>query len=289
MYVKINPKGVVIVINSTNKAINNSTDKNTKHSIYKIFRVFMIIVATIFFLWFLLPVFVYGILNAFNTMGMLACLYVIAFFSTRNFFKGIKDRFYEKKLTKLLWKTGRFCIYSFAIYCFSISIVMAVFASIPPAENSSEIILGAQVKGTAPSLSLYDRIIAGEEYLKENPDSICVATGGLGDTALITEARCIADVLTEHGIDSNRIYLENNSRNTQENIKFAYSIIQENGENENIAIVSDGFHQARARLIARKLGISSQIGAVSAKTNWIYLPTFWIREWFALPYDAFFR
>lgn len=277
------------MINSTNKAINNSTDKNTKNDIYKMFRVFMISIATIFFLWFLLPVFVYGILNAFNAMGMLACLYVIAFFSARDAFKKIKERLYRKKVTKLLWQTGRFCIYSFAIYCFLISVVMAVFASIPPAENSSEIILGAQVKGTAPSLSLYDRIIAGEKYLKENPDSICVATGGLGNTALITEARCIADVLTEHGIAQDRIYLENNSRNTQENIKFAYSIIKENGENENIAIVSDGFHQARARLIARKLGIKSQIGAVSAKTNWIYLPTFWIREWFALPYDAFFR
>lgn len=274
---------------STNKATNSSTDKSTKHNIFKIFCVFMITVATIFFLWFLLPVFVYGILNAFNTMGMLACLYIIAFFSARDVFKRIKAKLYEKRPTKLLWQTGRFCIYAFAIYCFSISIVMAVFANIPPAENSSEIILGAQVKGTAPTLSLYDRIIAGEEYLKENPDSICVATGGLGDTATITEAQCISNVLTEHGITQDRIYLENNSKNTQENIKFAYSIIQENGENENIAIVSDAFHQARARLIARKLGINSEIGAVSAKTNWIYLPTFWIREWFALPYDAFFR
>lgn len=289
MYVKIPSKGEIVLTELKNKATNSDTDKNTEHRIFKIFRVFMITVATIFFLWFLLPVFVYGILNAFNTMGMLACLYVIAFFSARNAFKEIKAKLYEKKLTKLLWQTGRFCIYSFALYCFLISVVMAVFASIPPTENSSEIILGAQVKGTAPSLSLYDRIMAGEEYLKENPKSICVATGGLGDTATITEAQCISNVLTEHGIAQDRIYLENNSKNTQENIKFAYSIIKENGENENIAIVSDAFHQARARLIARKLGISSQIGAVSAKTNWIYLPTFWIREWFALPYDAFFR
>ena len=266
-------------------------DKNTKCKdlFYNIFRCFMVIVASIFLLWFLLPLFVYGILNAFNLMGILACAYVIVFYGARPFFRKLKEKFYDKKFTRILWKTGRFCIYAFAVYGFVISIIMAVFANIPPADNSSEIILGAQVKGTSPTLSLYDRIIAGEEYLRENPDSICVGTGGLGDTAEITEAQCIYNVLTEHGIDSDRIYLENNARNTKENIEYSYNTIKENGENENIAIVSDGFHQARARLIARKLGIDSQIGAVSAETNWIYLPTFWVREWFALPYDAFFR
>lgn len=275
--------------NLLKKSDNKYNKSKNKNLYYKIFRCFIIIVAGIFLLWFLLPFFVYGILNVFNLMGILACAYVIAFYSARSFFKKLKEKFYNKKLTQILWKTVRFCIYTFAMYGFVISIVMAVFASISPADNSSEIILGAQVKGTNPTLSLYDRIIAGEEYLKENPNSICVGTGGLGDTAKITEAQCIYNVLTEHGIDSDRIYLENNAKNTKENIEYSYNIIKENGENENIAIVSDGFHQARARLIARKLGINSQIGAVNAKTNWIYLPTFWVREWFALPYDAFFR
>lgn len=263
--------------------------KSKKELCYNIFRYFMVTVAGIFFLWFLLPVFVYGILNAFNLMGMLACLYVMLFYGARQQFRKLKEKFYLKKPTEILWKIIRFCIYAFSLYALVISIVMTIFASIPPAENSSAIILGAQVKGTAPTLSLYDRILAGEKYLNENPNSICIATGGLGDTADITEAQCISNVLTGHGIDNGRIYLENNSRNTQQNIKFAYDIIQENEENQNIAIVSDGFHQARARLIARKLGITSYIGSVSAKTNWIYLPTFWVREWFALPYDFFFR
>ncbi len=263
--------------------------ENTDSRIYKIFRVFMLTISTVFFIWFLLPVFVYGILNFFNLMGMIFCAYAIAFYGAREKFKNIKEKFCLKKLTRLLWITGRFFIYLFLIYGTVISVVMLVFANIQPVENSSAIILGSQVKGTSPSLNLYDRIIAGEEFLKNNPDSICVATGGLGDTAEITEAQCIYNVLTEHGVSSDRIYLENDSKNTQQNIKFAYSIIKENNKNQNIAIVSDGFHQARARLIARKLGITTEIGAVSANTNWIYLPTFWIREWFALPYDAFFR
>lgn len=136
---------------------------------------------------------------------------------------------------------------------------------------------------------LNDRITAGKNYLDENPGAICVATGGLGNSANITEAQCMYNVLTESGIDKNRIFLEESATNTQENLMYSYDIIKKQGASTDIAIVSDGFHQARALLIARKLGIDSKIGAVNANTNLIFLPTFWVREWFGLPYDALFR
>lgn len=281
---------------TTSNIFENGTKNSTesKHSkrltiLYGIFRVFIVIISCVFLVWFILPYIVYHILNAFNLIGIVACLFIMVFYGARPLFKKLREKLYEKKITKILWKTVRFFIYAFASYAFIVSIVMAVCANTPPVQNASEIMLGAQVKGTQPTLSLYDRITAGREFLEENPESICVATGGLGDTAEITEAQCMYNVLTSEGIDGNRIYLENNAINTKENIKFSYEIIKDNDENENLAIVSDGFHQARARLIARKLGITSHIGAVSADTNWIYLPTFWVREWFALPYDLFFR
>ncbi len=283
---------IFITSNISENGTKNSTENNQSKGltiVYSIFRAFMVITACVFLVWFILPYIVYHILNAFNLMGIVACLFIIAFYGARPLFKKLREKLYMKKIARILWKTVRFFIYAFASYAFIISIIMAVCANIPPVQNASEIMLGAQVKGTQPTLSLYDRITAGREFLEENPESICVATGGLGDTAEITEAQCMYNVLTSEGIDGNRIYLENNAINTKENIKFSYEIIKENDENENLAIVSDGFHQARARLIARKLGITSHIGAVSADTNWIYLPTFWVREWFALPYDLFFR
>lgn len=276
--------------NSATSSENEPKRENKALTIaYGIFRFSMIFIACIFLIWFILPFIIYNILNAFNLMGIMVCLFVLAFYGVRPLFKKLREKLYQKKITRILWQTSRFLIYAFASYAFVISIIMVVCANIPPVQNASEIMLGAQVKGTQPTLSLYDRITAGREFLEENPKSICVASGGLGDTAEITEAQCMYNVLTSEGVDGNRIYLENNAVNTKENIKFSYEIIKENGENENIAIVSDGFHQARARLITRKLGITSHIGAVSADTNWIYLPTFWVREWFALPYDLLFR
>ena len=235
---------------------------------YNIFRIMVIAVATVFLLWFIAPVLIFGILIAYNFLGICIC---------------------KKKLTKILWRMGKLGIYAFGVYGVIISIIMGVCACIPPSENSTAILLGAQVRGTSPSLILYDRITACREYLEDSPNAVCVATGGLGDTASITEAQCMYNVLTEQGIESTRIYKEENATNTQENIKLSYEIIKEQGANSNIAIVSDGFHQARARLIARKLGLKCNIGAVSSNTNLILLPTYWLREWFGLPYDAFFR
>lgn len=272
-------------INSVSKKTPN--DKNI--FLYNVFRGLMIFLSVIFCIWFILPVFIYGIINTFNIMGILACIYVFLFYTFRNTAKNIRHKFYKKSITKFLWKIGRLCIYAFTTYGLLISIVMIIFANITPSENATAIILGAQVKGTRPTLSLYDRIVAGEKYLEENPKAVCVTTGGLGDTAEITEAQCMYNVMVEEGIDRNRIFLENNATSTKENIVFSYEIIKEINANENIAIVSDGFHQFRARIIARKSGITGNIGAISAKTNLIYLPTFWIREWFAIPYDIFFR
>lgn len=264
-------------------------EKSKNKTLYNVFRGLMIFLSVIFCIWFIIPFFVYNIFNAFNIIGILACIYIFLFYTFRNTAKNIKQKFYKKSITKFLWKFGRFCIYAFAAYGLLISVVMIIFANIAPSENATAIILGAQVQGTRPTLSLYDRIVAGEKYLEENPNAVCVTTGGLGDTAEITEAQCMYNVMVEEGIDKDRIFLENNATSTKENIVFSYEIIKEVNANEDIAIVSDGFHQFRARIIARKSGVTGNIGAVSAKTNLIYLPTYWVREWFAIPYDVFFR
>lgn len=284
--------------------MNFTNQKNIKHKdldtgqtvslvgrtiLYRIYRWFMIAVSCVFLVWFILPIAIYGIIIPYNIFGIIVSAFVLLFYSFRVFALFIKEAFYSKIVTRIIWKTGKVLVCSFGIYAVVISIIMGICACIPPAQNSSEIMLGAQVRGSSPSLILQDRILAGEKYLNENPESICVATGGLGDSADITEAQCMYNVLTADGISPDRIYLEENATNTKENIQFSYDIIKKNNANENIAIVTDGFHQARARLISIKQGISGNIGAVSSNTNWILLPTYWVREWFGIPYDLIFR
>ncbi len=91
--------------------------------------------------------------------------------------------------------------------------------------------------------------------------------------------------LVEKGIDPDRIYTEEKSVNTHENIAFAKEVIEEEGLIEDIVIITDGFHQYRASLIAEKQGIESY--SVSCETRNDLVPTYWVREWLALAKEIF--
>ena len=97
------------------------------------------------------------------------------------------------------------------------------------------------------------------------------------------------NVLTESKIDSSRLYMEDKSTNTTENIRNSMKIIEGNNLNTDITIVTDGFHQLRARIICSQLGIKGNVGAVSSDTRLLYVPTYAVREWFALPFQLLFR
>ena len=110
------------------------------------------------------------------------------------------------------------------------------------------IVLGAGVNGYAPSLTLQTRLEATVDYIADKPDVPIVVTGGQGNGELITEARCMADWLIAKGISEERIVLEEQARNTRENIDFSLALLHEMGidTTSNIAVVSNDYHLARA-------------------------------------------
>ncbi len=63
-----------------------------------------------------------------------------------------------------------------------------------PAE-STVIVLGCQVRGTEPSLTLQRRVDAAADYLRAHPQARCVASGGQSDDEEISEAECIRAAL----------------------------------------------------------------------------------------------
>ena len=84
------------------------------------------------------------------------------------------------------------------------------------------------------------------------------------------------------------MYLEDNSSNTSENIENSIEIIDNYGLEPNVAIVTDFFHQLRARLILQKNDYQGNIGAVNANTNILFAPTYIVREWFAIVKELIF-
>ena len=167
-----------------------------------------------------------------------------------------------------------------AIYISVVLCLMLNYALIPPEENATVVVLGCQVNGDVPSLMLSRRIAAAKEYLEAHPNVKCIVSGGKGNHENISEAECMYRELVKQGIDASRIYKEDRSTNTQENIAFSGEIIAHEGLDSRLALVTDGFHEMRASIICSKQGY--ECGSVPAKTPLYLAANFTTREVLAL-------
>lgn len=144
------------------------------------------------------------------------------------------------------------------------------------------VVLGAQVKGETPSRALYKRLYRAEEYLKENPNTKVVLSGGKGRGEDITEAEAMRRYLEKSGIEPERIFLEQRSTSTKENMQFSMEII---GDYEaSIGIVTNDFHVFRGVAIGKKMGCTN-IQGIPAKGDMIMEVNYLIRECFAVIKD----
>ena len=61
-------------------------------------------------------------------------------------------------------------------------------------------------------------LVALNQYLNENPKLQCILSGGQGANEEISEAKCMYQYLVSKGIDPHRLYQEDKSTSTRENI-----------------------------------------------------------------------
>ena len=151
------------------------------------------------------------------------------------------------------------------------------------------ILLGAGVNGTTPSQSLQERIDAAYFYLQAHPQVQCILSGGQGDGEDISEAECMFLALTAKGIAPERLWLENCSTSTKENLVFSLALLQEKTGStpSEIGILSSQYHLYRAGRFARELGVEPI--CIGAKTQRIELfISYFVREIFAVCFYSVF-
>lgn len=139
------------------------------------------------------------------------------------------------------------------------------------------VIFGCKVETWGPSVLLQDRLDTALDYLKDHPDMKVVVSGGKGDDEHQSEARCMYDYLTAHGVDGENIYLEDQSRNTWQNIRYTEKLVFDDslrGElnSGNFLLVSSGFHLARIQMLWHRTwggtyGLSTLAAPVSHKPS----------------------
>ncbi len=113
------------------------------------------------------------------------------------------------------------------------------------------VIFGCQMRRDGPSILLRDRLDTALDYLEDHPDIRIVVTGGKGDDEHISEAQGMYDYLTDHGVDGERIWMEDQSRNTWQNINNTFALMEREGWDltDDVLLVSSGFHLARIEML----------------------------------------
>lgn len=171
-------------------------------------------------------------------------------------------------------------------------IVSGVSTSVPDGLEYA-IVLGAQVRGTTPSLALSQRIQKAREVAGEEPELTLILSGGQGPGEDISEAQCMCNILTGSGknaesaadtgggVDENRLVLEDQSTTTKENLLFSDQLT--GCAKKRCAVISNDFHLYRALKIARKAGYEEVCG-ISAGSEILMKPHYFVREAVALLY-----
>ena len=147
------------------------------------------------------------------------------------------------------------------------------------------IVLGAQVlPDNTPSKVLKYRLEAAEAYLKNNPGTLCIVSGGKGTNEMLSEAEAMKKYLTDSGIEADRIIKEDRSTNTDENIRFSQKLLPEGA---SVGIVTSNFHLYRSIYLCKREGLE-KASPIAAESEAFYAPNNYFREAFAFIKDWLF-
>lgn len=144
------------------------------------------------------------------------------------------------------------------------------------------IVLGAQWKQNGPSYVLQKRLTEAVKYLQENPDTKVIVSGGQGMNEPISEAQGMSEYLANAGIEEERIWKEEQSTNTYENLIYSGELLDM--ENDKVVLVTNNFHMFRALQIAEKQGYAHVEGQAAASYP-AMIPNNMLREFFGVIKD----
>lgn len=246
---------------------------------FRVVRVVLIILFSVLLFSYLVPL-SSGILNLGNLFGICASTLILAaFIWYKRLYSAIRH-ICQSKLGKAV-ACGAFSLCLAFVVAFLTTLgVICSYAQNTATDESTVIVLGCKVNGETPSLQLYHRTMVACDYLQSNPNAVAILSGGQGSDENISEAQCMYNLLTEQGIDAERLYMEDKSTSTAENFEFSKVIAEKNGLSMNVAVATNDYHEKRASVIAERIGFTTS--SIPAKCDIYTCTTFFTREVFAI-------
>lgn len=163
------------------------------------------------------------------------------------------------------------------------AVILGSFGAWPTAGADYCIVLGAQWKSTGPSYVLQKRLDAALVYLRENPETVVIVSGGRGSNEPISEAEGMKAYLMNAGIAEERILMEDTSTNTNENLANSSTFLDK--RYDRVVLVTNDFHVFRACGIAKKQGYAHLEG-LAAGSYPAMLPNNLLREFMGVIKDT---
>lgn len=121
------------------------------------------------------------------------------------------------------------------------------------------LILGSGLDGDQPGQVLQRRLDAGAAAWQQNPDAVILVSGGKGSDEKVSEAQAMQSYLLAAGVPSDKIWLEDQSTSTEENMLFSKELLAQHGFDTDtpIVVVTNAFHQYRSGRYAAKAGLTN--------------------------------
>jgi len=111
-------------------------------------------------------------------------------------------------------------------------------------------------------------------------DPVLIVSGGKGSDEQVSEADAMAAYLTARGFPADRIELEDQSANTEQNLANTMAIMDRLRPGATCVIVTSNYHVFRTAMIARRIGVRGQV--TGARTAGYYWPSATLREFAAV-------
>ena len=191
----------------------------------------------------------------------------------------------KRKNAPKVW--GRILI---ALTALSMTVIFGAMAAIivqgrddvmPEKAPQFVVVLGAQIQGDQPSLTLKKRLDLALSYLNDHPQAKVIVSGAQGADEAYTEAYVMAKYLIEQGVDESRVIQEEQAHDTRENLEYSRVLAEQHGmDTASVLIITSDFHLCRAKYLARRLGMEPY-GLASQTWPEILRVNYLLREVFA--------
>jgi uncharacterized SAM-binding protein YcdF (DUF218 family) len=166
--------------------------------------------------------------------------------------------------------------------CVSFILYAYLYGNLRPPRNAEFVVVlgsGLLGGGRVPPLlasrlergrAIYQALAAG------GSDPVLIVSGGKGSDEQVSEAEAMAGYLVARGFPASRIRHEDQSANTEENLKRSKAIMDRLRPGARCVIVTSSYHVFRAAMIARRLGVRGEV--TGARTAGYYWPGATLRE-----------